>query len=99
MTHDVRHVWWLIAPTIAVGGISLTAYVGHIIAIKGLGTDDMPDSAALPVFLGFAVAAMVPALVLTRLFGQGPLEYALHTATTPARPSHPLAGGARRSLV
>ncbi|MFE0454185.1 DUF418 domain-containing protein [Streptomyces sp. NPDC058914] len=84
-TTSSRRVRWLLAPVIAVGSVSLTAYVGHIIAIRALGTDDMPDSAALPVFLGFAVTAMVLAVVWTRLFRRGPLEYALHTATTPAR--------------
>ncbi|MET8249642.1 acyltransferase family protein [Streptomyces sp. NPDC005202] len=81
-------VRWLVAPVIAVGSISLTAYVGHIIAIKVFGTDDMPDSAALPVFLSFAAVAMLPALAWTRVFGRGPLEYALYAATTPARLIH-----------
>lgn len=77
---------WLAAPGVAVGSISLTAYVGHIIAIKALGTDDLPDPAALPVLLGFAVVAMLLALAWTRVFRRGPLEYMLHAATTtPAR--------------
>ncbi|HZX38169.1 MAG TPA: DUF418 domain-containing protein [Streptomyces sp.] len=76
---------WLAAPVIAVGSISLTAYVGHIIAIKALGVDDLPDSAALPVLLGFVAAAMLLALAWTRLFRRGPVEYVLYTATTPAR--------------
>jgi uncharacterized membrane protein YeiB len=76
---------WLAAPVIAVGSIALTAYVGHIIAIKALGIDDLPDSAALPVLLGFAAAAMLLALAWTRAFRRGPLECMLHAATTPAR--------------
>ncbi|MFF3249152.1 DUF418 domain-containing protein [Streptomyces sp. NPDC002870] len=76
---------WLAAPVIAVGSISLTAYVGHIIAIKALGIDDLPDSAALPVLLGFVAAAMLLALAWTRLFRRGPVEYVLYAATTPAR--------------
>lgn len=76
---------WLAAPVIAVGSISLTAYVGHVIAIKALGIDDLPDSAALPVLLGFVAAAMLLALAWTRLFRRGPVEYVLYTATTPAR--------------
>jgi uncharacterized membrane protein YeiB len=76
---------WLAAPVIAVGSIALTAYVGHIIAIKALGIDDLPDSAALLVLLGFAAAAMLLALAWTRAFRRGPLEYMLHAATTPAR--------------
>ncbi|MFD9225085.1 DUF418 domain-containing protein [Streptomyces sp. NPDC060064] len=78
-------LWWLAPPVIALGSMSLTAYVGHILAIKALGTDDLPDSAALPVLLGFVAAAMLLALVWTRFFRRGPLEYMLHAATTPAR--------------
>ncbi|MGW3624001.1 DUF418 domain-containing protein [Streptomyces sp. NPDC000880] len=72
------------APVTAVGSIALTAYVGHIVAIKVLGVDDLPDSAALPVLICFAVAAMLLALAWTRFFRRGPLEYLLHAATTPA---------------
>jgi uncharacterized membrane protein YeiB len=76
---------WLAAPVTAVGSISLTTYVGHIVAIRALGTDDMPDSADLPVLIGFAVVAMLLALAWTRFFRRGPLEYMLYAATTPAR--------------
>jgi uncharacterized membrane protein YeiB len=75
---------WLAAPVIAVGSVSLTTYVGHIIAVKALGIDDLPASAALPALVGFAAAAMLLALAWTRAFRRGPLEYMLHTATTPA---------------
>ncbi|WP_327321813.1 DUF418 domain-containing protein [Streptomyces sp. NBC_01210] len=78
-------LWWPAPPVIALGSMSLTAYVGHILTIKALGTDDLPDSAALPVLLGFVAAAMLLALVWTRFFRRGPLEYMLHAATTPAR--------------
>ncbi|MFF3946826.1 DUF418 domain-containing protein [Streptomyces sp. NPDC001902] len=78
-------VRWAATPVIAVGSISLTAYVGHIVAIKALGVDDLPDSAALPVLLSFAAAAMVLALAWTRIFRRGPLEVLVHAATTPAR--------------
>lgn len=76
---------WLAAPVIAVGSISLTAYVGHILAIKALGIDDPPDAAAVAVLLGFAAAAMLLALPWTQAFRRGPLEYVLNAATTPAR--------------
>ncbi|WP_406733222.1 DUF418 domain-containing protein [Streptomyces sp. NBC_01794] len=79
---------WLAVPVVAVGSISLTAYVGHIIAIKALGTDNLPNSAALPVLLAFVAAAMLLALVWTRVFRRGPLEYLLYSATTPARLTH-----------
>ncbi|WP_431950273.1 DUF418 domain-containing protein [Actinacidiphila sp. bgisy167] len=78
-------VRWVVAPVIAVGSISLTAYVGHIVAIGVLGVDDMPDSAALPVLLSFVAAAMVLALAWTRIFRRGPLEALMHAATIPAR--------------
>ncbi|MCX4825938.1 DUF418 domain-containing protein [Streptomyces sp. NBC_01142] len=85
-TNRSTRLRWLAAPVTAVGSIALTAYVGHIIAIKVLGTDELPDSAALQVFICFAVAAMLLALAWTRFFRRGPLEYMLHAATTtPAR--------------
>jgi uncharacterized membrane protein YeiB len=76
---------WVTTPVSAVGSIALTVYVGHIVAIKALGTRDLPDSAALPVFLCFAAAAMLFALVWTRFFRRGPLEYLMHALTVPAR--------------
>ncbi|MFE2544508.1 DUF418 domain-containing protein [Actinacidiphila glaucinigra] len=80
-----KRLRWLATPVTAVGSISLTAYVGHIVAIKVLGVDDLPDSAAVPVLLCFAAAAMVPAMAWTRIFRRGPLEVMLHAITTPAR--------------
>ncbi|MFC9635965.1 DUF418 domain-containing protein [Streptomyces mirabilis] len=75
----------LAAPVIAVGSVSLTAYVGHIIAIKALGIDDLPTSAALPALACLAAASMLLAVAWTRAFRRGPLEYMLHAATAPAR--------------
>ncbi|MER7819168.1 acyltransferase family protein [Streptomyces sp. NPDC096153] len=75
----------LLAPLAAVGSISLTAYVAHIMAIRLLGTFDGDEWPALPVLLGFAVAAMGSALLWTRFFRRGPLEYLLYSATKPAR--------------
>ncbi|MFG2302418.1 hypothetical protein [Actinacidiphila glaucinigra] len=72
-------------PLIAVGSVSLTAYVGHILAIKPLSLDELPDSAALPALLGLAPATMLLAWAWTWIFRRGPLEYALHVATTSAR--------------
>ncbi|WP_369251450.1 DUF418 domain-containing protein [Streptomyces sp. R41] len=76
---------WLATPVIAVGSVSLTAYAGHIIAIKALGIDDLPTSAALTALVCFAATAMLLALAWTRTFRRGPLEYMLHAVTTPAR--------------
>ncbi|MGW2639909.1 DUF418 domain-containing protein [Streptomyces sp. NPDC001348] len=75
----------LLAPLAAVGSVSLTVYVFHIVAIRLLGTDDLPERAALPVFLAFVVVAMALALLWTRFFRRGPLEYLLHSATMAAR--------------
>ena len=41
--------------------------------------------AGLPVLLAFIAAALLLATVWTRRFRRGPLEYALHAATRPAR--------------
>ncbi|MET7714483.1 DUF418 domain-containing protein [Streptomyces sp. NPDC005407] len=84
-TDRSAQVRWAASPVIAVGSIALTAYVGQIIAIRVLGVEDLPDSAALPVFICFAVAAMLLALAWTQVFRRGPLEYLLHAATMPAR--------------
>ncbi|MET7605973.1 DUF418 domain-containing protein [Streptomyces avermitilis] len=76
---------WFATPVTAVGSLALTAYVGHIVAIKALGIDDLPTSAALAVLICFASVAMLLALAWTRVFRRGPLEYMVHAATTPAR--------------
>ncbi len=73
------------APVIAVGAMSLTAYVLHIVAIRVLGTEDWSDASEPLTLLGFAVGAMAFALVWQRLFRRGPLEYLLHRATRWAR--------------
>ncbi|MER7676890.1 DUF418 domain-containing protein [Streptomyces sp. NPDC096934] len=76
----------LATPVVAVGSISLTTYVCHIVAIKVLGVGDLPDSAALPALVASAAAAMLLAVVWTRAFGRGPLERLLRLVTLPARP-------------
>ncbi|WP_051871439.1 DUF418 domain-containing protein [Streptomyces sclerotialus] len=73
------------APVIAVGAMSLSAYVLHIVAIRVLGTEDMSDASEPLVLLGFAAGVMLPAVVWKRLFRRGPLEYLLYRATRPAR--------------
>jgi uncharacterized membrane protein len=84
-TERSRRLRWMATPLIALGSISLTAYVGHILAIKTLSLDELPDSAALPALLGLAAAAMLLAWAWTWTFRRGPLEYVLHTVTTSAR--------------
>ncbi|MCX4598540.1 DUF418 domain-containing protein [Streptomyces sp. NBC_01549] len=76
---------WLAAPVIAVGSVSLTAYSGHIIAIKALGIDSLPTFPALLALVCLAAATMLLAVAWKRAFRRGPLEYMLHAATTPAR--------------
>jgi uncharacterized membrane protein YeiB len=74
----------LCRPVTAVGSMSLTVYVGHVIAIDALGVDSQSGSPLL-VLLGFIAAAIVFALVWSRFFRRGPLEFLLNKATTPAR--------------
>ncbi|WP_284059190.1 DUF418 domain-containing protein [Streptomyces sp. AS02] len=74
----------MLRPAAAVGMVALSAYVLHIVAVRVLGTEDGSMS-ALPVLSGYIAGAMVFAMVWTRHFRRGPLEYLLHTATRPAR--------------
>ncbi|MFG2792008.1 DUF418 domain-containing protein [Streptomyces sp. NPDC048419] len=81
----------LATPVSAVGTMALTAYVLHIVAlwllvdVWDVAVVDADTMSALPVLLAFIAAAVLLALVWTRHFRRGPLEYALHTATRPAR--------------
>lgn len=73
----------LARPVIAVGTMSLTAYVLHVVGIRLLGIEDLPGS-PLHVLLGFAVAVTVFATLWSRYFRRGPLEWLLGKATKPA---------------
>jgi len=73
----------LARPVIAVGSMSLTAYVLHIIGIQLLGIEDLPGS-PLHVLVGFIVAATAFATLWSRYFRRGPLEWLLGKATKPA---------------
>jgi uncharacterized membrane protein YeiB len=75
----------LAKPVIAVGTMSLTAYVGHFLAqsawpASGAGT----TKSWLPV-LTYILTAIVFATVWSRFFRRGPLEYLLNAATKPAK--------------
>ncbi|MGW1505017.1 DUF418 domain-containing protein [Streptomyces mirabilis] len=70
----------LAAPVVAVGTMSLTAYVFHIVAIRALGIEELPGS-PLHVLLGFLVAVTVFAALWSRHFARGPLEWLLGRAT------------------
>ncbi len=74
----------LARPAIAVGSMSLTAYVFHIAGIWLLGIEELPGS-SLPVLLGFIAASMVFATVWSRFFRRGPLEGLMARATGIAR--------------
>ncbi|MFB7664373.1 DUF418 domain-containing protein [Kitasatospora sp. NPDC056138] len=73
-----------VASVVAVGALSLSAYVGHIVLIEALGGEDLPGSPAL-LLAGFSVLALALAWCWTRRFRRGPLETALHRATLLAR--------------
>ncbi|MEX3102507.1 DUF418 domain-containing protein [Streptomyces sp. ST1015] len=73
----------LAKPVIAVGSMSLTAYLFHIAGIHMLGIEELPGSPP-HVLLGFIVAVTVFAAVWARYFRRGPLEWLLGKATKPA---------------
>lgn len=67
-------------PVIAVGSMSLTAYVLHIVLIWALGIEDL-DGLPLLLLPAFIAAAVLFATVWSRFFRRGPLEHLLHGAT------------------
>ncbi|WEH16507.1 DUF418 domain-containing protein [Streptomyces sp. VNUA24] len=75
------------APVIAVGTMSLTLYVGHILVILALPGEAAapPESASTPLLLSFIAGAVLFASVWSRFFRRGPLEHLLHRATTLAK--------------
>ncbi|MEY9855417.1 putative membrane protein YeiB [Catenulispora sp. GAS73] len=77
------HARRLLTPVIAVGTMSLTVYVGHLVGISVLGIDDQSDE-PLWVLLAFMMTAIVFASLWSRRFQRGPLEYLLNAATKPA---------------
>ncbi|GAA3195903.1 MULTISPECIES: DUF418 domain-containing protein [Streptomyces] len=74
----------LAQPVIAVGTMSLTAYVFHIVAINLLGFEELPGE-PLPVLIAFTVVTALFAVSWSRHFPRGPLESCLHGATRIAR--------------
>ncbi|ANS70267.1 hypothetical protein SLINC_8043 [Streptomyces lincolnensis] len=74
----------LARPVTAVGMVSLTAYVLHILAIHGVGMEEETGPALLALAC-FVVAVAVLAVLWTRRFRRGPLEHLLHTSTLLAR--------------
>ncbi|MFJ4559991.1 DUF418 domain-containing protein [Streptomyces massasporeus] len=76
----------LAKPVIAVGTMSLTAYVGHFVAQSvfstpaGTGT----QQSWVPLLM-YVLGATVFAAIWSRFFRRGPLEYLLNAATKPAK--------------
>jgi len=73
----------LARPVVAVGSMSLTAYVFHVVGIRLLGIEELPGS-SLRVLLGFLGSVTVFATLWSRFFRRGPLEWLLGKATKPA---------------
>ncbi|WAU83206.1 DUF418 domain-containing protein [Streptomyces sp. Qhu-G9] len=75
----------LAKPVIAVGTMSLTAYVGHFVIqgwLPSLGATYAEESWV--TLINFVLGAIVFATVWSRFFRRGPLEYLLNAATKPA---------------
>ncbi|AXE87459.1 DUF418 domain-containing protein [Streptomyces sp. Go-475] len=73
----------LATPVIAVGTMSLTLYVGHILVILALPGEAAtpPQSASAALLLCFVLGATLFAAIWSRFFRRGPLEYLLNSAT------------------
>ncbi|AXE87462.1 DUF418 domain-containing protein [Streptomyces sp. Go-475] len=76
----------LAKPVIAVGTMSLTAYVGHFVAQSVLSTPagTGTQQSWVPLLM-YVLGAIVFATVWSRFFRRGPLEHLLNTATKPAK--------------
>ncbi|MDQ1305207.1 MAG: hypothetical protein QG671_1038 [Actinomycetota bacterium] len=77
----------LAGPVIAVGTMSLTVYVGHILAILALPGENAapPDANSTALLFAFVLCAVVFATTWSRFFRRGPLEYLVNSATKVAR--------------
>ncbi|GAA2124042.1 DUF418 domain-containing protein [Glycomyces algeriensis] len=79
--------FWL-APLIAVGSMSLTAYVAHIAAVWYLvdhPADGVGYATGWRMWAVFVVAMLVFAPIWRRFCKRGPLEYPMYWATLPAK--------------
>ncbi|MFI7413673.1 DUF418 domain-containing protein [Streptomyces sp. NPDC049627] len=76
----------LAKPVIAVGTMSLTAYVGHFLAQSLLSTPaGTGTQQSWTPLLMYVLGAIVFAAIWSRFFRRGPLEHLLNTATKPAK--------------
>ncbi|MEU8517077.1 heparan-alpha-glucosaminide N-acetyltransferase domain-containing protein [Kitasatospora sp. NPDC048722] len=74
----------LLTPVIAVGTMSLTAYVGHFVASMALSVPLGDTAASTTPLLCFIAGAILFAAIWSRFFRRGPLEYLVNLATKPA---------------
>lgn len=76
----------LAKPVIAVGTMSLTAYVGHFLVqtLLGVSAGESTQESWVPV-LALILGAIVFAALWSRFFRRGPLEALLNAATKPAK--------------
>ncbi|MFI6560947.1 DUF418 domain-containing protein [Streptomyces sp. NPDC050534] len=74
----------LAKPVVAVGSMSLTAYVYHIVAIWLLDTEEATVQ-PLYILLGFIASVTVLATIWSRFVQRGPLEWLMGRATGIAR--------------
>ncbi|WP_051581386.1 heparan-alpha-glucosaminide N-acetyltransferase domain-containing protein [Pseudonocardia acaciae] len=69
----------LVSPVVAVGAMSLTAYVAHLLVIDL--ADISTGRGAAAALLAFVVAMSAAAMLWRLWFRRGPLEYLMHQAT------------------
>ncbi|MDT0165601.1 heparan-alpha-glucosaminide N-acetyltransferase domain-containing protein [Actinotalea sp. AC32] len=75
------HLGRVLAPLAATGALALTAYCTHLVAIAALG-DDVVRSPSNAVLLAFVVVTVALAWLWRATLGRGPLERAMHAAST-----------------
>lgn len=75
----------LAKPVIAVGTMSLTAYVGHFLAQSAWPASGAGTTKSWVPVLTYILGAIVFAAIWSRFFRRGPLEYLLNAATKPAK--------------
>lgn len=71
----------VLAPVASIGALSLTAYVGHLLALRAFGTERLQAVFAENLYLPWLVLVLAAAVVCTAwrmLLGRGPLEWLLH---------------------
>ncbi|GGY13256.1 membrane protein [Streptomyces djakartensis] len=84
--HRLPRLRRLAKPVIAVGTMSLTAYVGHFLAQSALSVPagTTTQQSWVPLIM-FVLGATVFAAIWSRFFRRGPLEHLLNAATKPAK--------------